>query len=125
MEVDNGIRFVRFVRIVDGDTFFCLMDLLPVGISPQPQLLTKIRVRDWNAPELSEPVGQEMRAVFAQLLQEANRIDVAVLRPRSTRARMTHDRIEAAVFLDGVLFVGLLEHKLMELKRARNPEPSA
>lgn len=118
MQSDNGVRSIRFVRVVDGDTFFGLMDLVPPGVSPLPQLMTKIRVRDWNAAELSEPEGPILRQHFEQLLTRATRIDVALLRPGQTRARMTYDRIEAAVFLDGQLFAGLMTERLLQLRRS-------
>jgi len=109
---DNHVRTARFVRTLDGDTFECVLDLLPTVVSPKAMVGAHIRVYNWNAAELDETDGPIMRTLFDQQLRRAKRIDVE-MRGHS------FERIVASVYLDQSLFAGLLVEHLRSLQRAR------
>lgn len=101
---DNLVRQAYFQRIIDGDTFVCLLDLTPM-VSPQTMLKAHIRVEGWNAKELRESEGPLMRDQFEKLLKATNYISVKL-------SGMSFQRIVCPVYLDGVLFSGLLREQL-------------
>lgn len=102
---DNGIRRVTFLRITDGDTFVCILNLAP-QVRPKPLLEVRIRVEKWNAAELNDAEGPFMRDQFEKMLRAATTITVDM-------KYMSHDRIVAAVFINDELFAGLLTERLL------------
>jgi hypothetical protein len=110
MPRDNYARQIVYQRTIDGDTFAGTMDLLPAFVSPNVKLDTHVRVHNWSAAELREAEGPAMRDAFEKLLKNAKRIDLE-LRAMSFR------RIVASVWLDDVLFAGLLHQRLQQLRR--------
>lgn len=112
MPADARVRDARLVRVIDGDTFVAVLDLLP-GAEPAPLLETSIRVYNWDAAELRDREGPYMRDVFRQQLEAARRITVEV-------RGMSFQRIVASVWIDEQLFAGILSRELLQL-RARGP----
>jgi hypothetical protein len=104
LDKDNRIRSAAFVRIIDGDTFTARLDLTP-SVSPAHECRANIRVKGWNAEELREEEGPYMRDQFAAILQAAQTIDVKL-------EGMSFTRIVCSVWVDGVLFEGLLRERL-------------
>jgi hypothetical protein len=106
---DNFVRSARYLRTIDGDTFVAEVDLVPPAVHPQVRLEINVRTRGWSAAELREPEGPAMRVEFERLLRSAKLIDLEL-------RNMSFNRCVCSVYLDGVLFAGLLERKLMELR---------
>lgn len=105
---DSLVRAGKYLRTIDGDTFVMLIDLwAPTRVKPAPSLETHIRVYGWNAAELKEPDGQAMREEFEHLLMNAKHIDVYP-------TGMNRERVVCHVWLDGMLFKGLLEVALRD-----------
>jgi hypothetical protein len=111
---DNRIRAVEFLRILDGDTFEGRWHLLP-GVKPKIQIVASLRVNGWNAAELREDEGPYMRDEFAKQLMLAKLITVRVI-------GMSFERIVGDVYLDGVLFTGILR-RLLKKFRTQKIEP--
>lgn len=114
---DNGIRRITFLRISDGDTFVGIMSLAR-PVRPKPLLEVRIRVEGWNAAELRDAEGPYMRDEFEKILRAAKLITVDM-------KYMSHDRIVSAVFLDDVLFAGILHERLMAFQSSRGPDDGA
>lgn len=107
---DNNTRFCEFMRIIDGDTFQCRIQVLP-HVRPRVEVVASIRVHNWNAAEMNTDEGKVLRRKFEELLIHAKRIDLQI-------KTMSFERIVAAVWLDDELFAGILTHELLELRRA-------
>ena len=110
---DNGIRRIVYVRTIDGDTFVGNMLLAP-QIRPKPLLEIAIRVEGWSAAELNEAEGEWFRARFEEKLMDAHVITVRM-------KVMSFNRIVAAVFLDDLLFAGILHEELRKLRMGHRP----
>ena len=108
MPKDNRCRSAEFIRIVDGDTFIARMIAMPT-VEPKHLVQASIRVYNWNAAEMNEPEGAIMRDKFARLLSNASTIDLEL-------RGMSYHRIVCSVFLDGVLFAGILHEELQKLR---------
>ncbi len=108
--IDNGVRKAEFRRIIDGDTFVCLADLWP-KTKPKTMSEAAIRVKGWNAAELSEAEGPYMRDVFETQLRGAKVITVLA-------SGMSFERVVCTVYLDGEHFMGILSRALIQLTRA-------
>jgi endonuclease YncB( thermonuclease family) len=61
---DGYVRAVEVVRVIDGDTFVCDVDL---GFYVRARM--SCRLAGINAPEHDEPGGPEARAALAELLR--------------------------------------------------------
>lgn len=106
---DNGIRRIRYIRTIDGDTF--VGDLLVAPqLRPIPKIEVAVRVEGWSAEELNEREGPFMRDAFRGMLEGASVITVRL-------KTMSFQRIVAAVFLDDILFAGLLHTTLTAYRR--------
>lgn len=105
---DNLIRAVTYVRTLDGDSFVGLLRLAPV-VKPKPLLEAAFRVKGWNAAELREAEGPYMRVQF-----EARLIAASAIRVRMYT--MSFERIVSDVYLDDVLFAGILHTALRDLR---------
>jgi hypothetical protein len=113
LEQDRGYRSAEFVRIKDGDTF--VAQVITWKVRDECELSQRsIRVRGWSAKELSEDEGPAMRDEFRRMLQNAQLIEL-----RATGR--SFERIVCEVYLDGILFSGLLKKSLrrLRIKRAR------
>lgn len=73
------------------------------------EITRPIRVHGWNAAELKQAEGPAMRDRFAELLTAAKAID---LHP----VARSFERIVCDVYIDGVLFAGLLGTHLDALR---------
>lgn len=109
---DNGFRRIKYVRTIDGDTFVGNLQLAP-QVRPKPLMEIHVRVEGWNAAELSEQEGDWFRARFEERLEAA---DVITIHMKT----MSFERVVAAVFLDDILFAGILHEELMAY-RSVNP----
>jgi hypothetical protein len=105
---DNGFRRVEFRRVKDGDTF--VGAIITLNVAQERELSEKsIRVHNWDAAELSEPEGAYMRAEFERLLLAAK---IITIHPVSR----SFERIVCSVFLDDVLFAGIMHEKLLAFR---------
>lgn len=77
---------------MDGDTFWMMLDQ---GL--HTFRTEKIRLYRHSAPELKEPGGEEARRIAHERLSLAKRITVQTF-------RMTHDRWEGEIWVDGENF---------------------
>lgn len=109
--IDNQVRSARLLRTLDGDTFAASLDLAP-RVKPRPTLEAHIRVRGWSAKELNEIEGPEMLFWFNSLLVGAQTIAVRL-------GPMSFERIVCDVYLDGVLFAGMLRGQLRNIRRRK------
>ncbi len=105
---DHRIRAATFLRVHDGDTFWSRVDLTP-GMSVRVPLECKIRVRGYNAAELSETEGPLMRDLFETRLK-------ATVALRVKLGRMSYDRVVCDVWMDGSLFSGVLQTALRGIR---------
>jgi hypothetical protein len=111
---DNGFRRVTFLRTIDGDTFKCTMLLAP-KIQPEPLLKISVRVEGWSAAELRQPLGAYFLQRFDQLLRAANVITVEM-------KEMSFNRVVGRVYLDDVLFSGILVTELLQVRELGIPQ---
>lgn len=105
---DNRIRSAQFLRVHDGDTLWARIDLTP-GLSLRQQVECKVRVKGYNAAELSEAEGPRMRDLFEATLKSAISL-------RLKLGRMSYDRVVCEVWLDGYLFAGVLHTALRRIR---------
>jgi hypothetical protein len=101
---DNRVRLVEYMRTLDGDTFEGRTVALP-GMKPKMKVEAAIRVKNWNAAELSEAEGAYMREEFKKLLTAGKIITVRL-------SVMSFERVVCDVWIDGVLFEGTLARRL-------------
>lgn len=109
INADNDIRSVTLEYTHDGDTFMASMRVSPKGVRPVIVARIPIRVEGWNAAELNEPEGIYFRDRFDALLKAATVITVRT-------KIMSFERIVSAVFLDDVLFAGILHEELVAFR---------
>ena len=105
---DNRTRAVEYMRTLDGDTFEARINVLP-GMKPKVKVEAAIRVHNWNAAELSEAEGPYMRREFEKRLVAAKVIVVRTV-------TMSFERVVCDVWLDGILFSGILKQTLQKLQ---------
>lgn len=105
---DNGVRTCELLRVIDGDTFVGRVVTLSARAERHCVEL-HIRVFGWNAAELSTPEGPPLKALFEQQLLAATLITV---QPVSR----SFERLVCRVFVDGVLFQGILLNALRALR---------
>jgi endonuclease YncB( thermonuclease family) len=95
---DDFVRRATLVRVVDGDTFEMMIDY---GYREYGRKM--IRVRGYDAPELSTPEGARMKAQAEQVFAGASTIVV-----RSYKDHMSFARWIADVYVDDISIVTLL-----------------
>lgn len=107
--IDNAARRVVLVtKVHDGDTFRAIVNLWPKA-DPTPMAQVSIRVEGWNAAELREEEGPIMRDLFAQMLTWGQTIDVQAV-------AMSFQRVVCKVWIDDVLFAGVLHGTLAAIR---------